>query len=204
MKLDELRNFNEASLSRTYRMIQEHDAGMITAFRSATECGTGELITNRQNLQRNRSLGAKLRSKDFGYTMVKGSYIENYGSKNAREVGEQTFLVVDIKDKGNLKRTLIQFGEEFEQDSILFIPKGGETGLLIGTSQCPEVYPSHGQVEQLANPLFGHSGEFMTRVNGRPFILKSIPENFIPPPVTRNGKWGIKILAEKKWQNIEI
>ena len=85
----------ESSLSRVRQHMMEHDCGMITAFRSARDCGNGEKYTKRENLQRNTSLKAKLQRLGYGITVVKGSYIENYGTKDAVEVGEQTFFVVD-------------------------------------------------------------------------------------------------------------
>ena len=95
----------ESSLSRLWKHSQEHDYGTITAFRYAPDCGEGTPYTKKENLQRNKSLLAKLRSKGYGVTSIKGSYIENYGKPTAREVGENSFFVADIQDKGKLKRT---------------------------------------------------------------------------------------------------
>jgi hypothetical protein len=63
-------------------------------------------------------------------------------------------------------------GKMYDQDSILFIAKGGKTGQLIGTNHCPNGYPGYGKKINLKNPVFGQGGQFQTRVNGRPFILK--------------------------------
>ena len=162
---------NESSLSRVYQTMQEHDSGTITAFRYAKECGEGERYSKKENLQRNKSLKAKLQAKGYGITIVKGSYIENYNSPEAIEVGEQVFLVVDLRDKGKLEKDLREFGEEFEQDSVLFIPKGGAGGELIGTNNCPNGYPGYNKRVSLTKTIFGKNGEFFTRVNGRPFTL---------------------------------
>ena len=48
----------------------------------------------------------------------------------------------------------------------------------------------------------GKSGEFMTKVSGRPFIFESISKT-INPPTTRNGKWGMNIFSKKDWREIE-
>ena len=101
---------------------------------------------------------------------MRGVYIENYDTPEAKDVGEDTFFVVDLDDKGNLKKTLMEFGEEYDQDSILFVPKGGTKGLLIGTNDAE--FPSKGNENHLNNPVFGKGGEFQTRVNGRPFTLE--------------------------------
>jgi hypothetical protein len=160
----------ESSLNRIRSATQSHDYGAITAFRYARDCGTGERYVRRENLQRNKSLFNKLKSLGYGITAVKGAYIENYGTADAREVGESSYFVVDLQDKGSLKKDLMKLGEEFEQDSILFGSAGSEP-MLIGTSDCENAYPGMGKVVKLSGGLFGKSGEFMTRVKGRPFIF---------------------------------
>jgi hypothetical protein len=82
--------------------------------------------------------------KGFACTKVRDVYIENYLSVDTKEVGEDVFFVVDIKDKGNLWKDLRILGEEYEQDSILYIPKGAKVGKLTGTNQCPNGYPGYG------------------------------------------------------------
>lgn len=197
------KQLHESSLSRVWQHMQEHDAGTITAFRYARDCGEGEKYTKFENLQRNKSLKAKLESKGYGVTVVKGSYIENYGSQNAIEVGEQVFLVVDIRDSGKLEKDLRTLGEEFEQDSILFVPKGGKGGELIGTNHCPNGYPGYNKRLKLNKTIFGEDGEFFTRVNGRPFTLKE--EFEISTPLQGFfGKWAAKVLAEQHWSELDI
>lgn len=161
---------NESSLSRLWQKAQQFDYGTITAFRYAEDCGTGTPYTNAQNLQRNSLLLNKLRAKGYSVTAIKGSYIENYGSPNAREVSENSFFVSDMQDSGNLRQDLVTFGKLFEQDSIIFGQKNS-AGVLIGTSTCPDAYPSHGVEDRQGGALFGRNGEFMSRVNGRPFIF---------------------------------
>lgn len=165
----------ESGLSRIHKAIKKHDYGIITAYRYAPECGTGEPYTYDQNQKRNSHLLAKLRARGYGVTAIKGSYIENYGSTNAREVGENSFFVVDIQDSGSLRDDLLKLGEEFEQDSIIF-GSAGETGSLIGTNNCPTGYPGyHNEVPQ-GGAVFGKTGEFMSRVKGRPFVFSESQE----------------------------
>lgn len=168
MRIHEI--LNESGLSRVYRQTRDHDYGTITAFRYAPECGTGEPYTHAQNMQRNRSLLAKIRAAGYGATAIKGSYIENYGSEDAREVGENSFLIIDLQDSGNLKRDLMRWGEEFEQDSIIYGEAGGQ-GVLIGTNHCPGGYPGYGKEVAQGGAIFGKTGEFMSRVAGRPFVF---------------------------------
>ena len=108
-------------------------------------------------------------------TSIKGSYIENYGKATAREVGENSFFVADMQDKGRLKNDVLALGEEFDQDSIIFGNKG-KSGALFGTNKCPEGYPGYGKKLVQGGAIFGKEGEFMSRVNGRPFVFSESVE----------------------------
>lgn len=190
---------NESSLSRVWRNMIDHDSGTITAFRDKRDCGKSDLYTRGQKKARNKTLLAQLLREGFSVTSVKGKYIENYGSPDAKEVGESVFLVVDIKDSGKLKRVLMKLGEEYEQDSILYIPKGGKEGFLIGTNHCENGYPGYGKINKLKNPVFGKDGEFFTRVNGRPFTLKeSFKDNYSPS--SGMGHWSMAVIADRGWE----
>lgn len=182
-------NLNEASLSRTRKHMINHDSGVITAFRD--EYNKGE------NKSRNKVLLAKLMMQ-YSVTKAKGSYIENYKTSDAVEVGENVFIVVDINDKGNLEKTLMNLGEFFEQDSILFVPKGAEKGILIGTMDVE--YPGYHKRLLLKHPIFGKEGEFFTRVNGRPFVLEQTLTEMVYPG-SGMGKWAMSILSKKDWRD---
>lgn len=167
---------NESSLSRVWRQTQKHDSGTITAFRDARDCNNGDLYTRKEKEKQNAILRAKLLKKGYGITKVKGTYIENYNTPNAKEVKEDSYLVVDLENSGNLKKDLIKLGSEFEQDSITY--QNNETGkyYLISTNKCPEGYPGSGKIGveiKLGKSLFGKDGEFHSKVNGRPFVFES-------------------------------
>lgn len=163
----------ESSLSRVYKHYKEHDTGTISAFRYAKECGEGDAYSLPENKERNALLKAKLLKLGYGVVPIKGVYIENYNSDNAKEVAEESFLVVDIQDKGDLERSLKRLGSEFEQDSVTFSKSSGEY-FIIGTSKtCPNAYPSYGERIVLGSPLFGSDGVFHSKVKGRPFVFKS-------------------------------
>jgi hypothetical protein len=179
---------NEAALSRTWKMMKDHDSGCLTAFRGYKMEGDefilddkGEKIplSHATNKARNKQLLAKI-LKDFSVTTVQGTYIENYGEDDAEEHNEETFLVVDHKGRGDLKQKLIQWGEEFEQDSVLFVAKGGEKGTLIGTNKVAD-FPGLGNEVSVAHPVFGNSGMFMTRIHGRPFTFTESLNTFPQP-----------------------
>jgi hypothetical protein len=166
----------ESSLSRVWNQTKKYESGTITAYRYAENCGEGKVYTKSENQKRNKILLAKLLKKGYSVTKVKGTYIENYGSDNEREVSEESYLVVDILDKKSLKKDLITLGTEFEQDSITFSLPSGEY-YLISTNACPQGYPGEGKIgveKKLGKSMFGKSGEFHSKVNGRPFVFESV------------------------------
>jgi len=169
-----VRNVNESSLSRVWNQVKKHDSGTITAYRYASECNTGIVYNKSDNKKRNEILFAKLAKLGYGITKLKGVYIENYKSDNEKQVKEESFLVIDIKDKGNLKKDLIKLGEEFEQDSITYSKPNGEY-YLISTNTCKNGYPGKGKIGveiKLGESFFGKKGEFFSKVNGRPFVFE--------------------------------
>jgi hypothetical protein len=132
---EEMKMLNESSLSRVWRHNEEHDCAAMTAFRKARDCGKGEEYTKKENKARNKSLLSKLKSKGYSVTSLKGKYPEG-----GVEGKEESFFIVDINDRGDLLKDVKMLGEMFEQDSVLFIPKGAinntADAYLIGTNNC--------------------------------------------------------------------
>ncbi len=156
-----------------WKLTQEHEHGVITACRHARDCGAGNLYTKAENRARNLSLVAKVRTgvHGVGVAAVRGIFIENHGSPEAREVDVEAFLVVDIKDKGNLRDILVRLGEEFDQDCILFA-HAGRHPVLVGTSQCPGSWPGYGEVRRLDGHLFDEEDRICSRLDGCPFVFE--------------------------------
>ena len=172
---------NESSLSRVWKHSLDNDTGTISAFRSASNCNEGEEYTKAQNKKNSKLLKSKLLSLGYGVTRIAGTYIENYKSSNEIEVKEESYLVVDLKDSGNLKKDLIKLGQEFEQDSITFQKNNGGDYYLISSNKCENGYPGNGKVGveiKLGKPLFGKDGEFHSKINGRPFVFETVQSNF--------------------------
>jgi hypothetical protein len=171
--LDEDFQINEAGagLSRAYSHMQNYDSGIITAFRYAKMCGGGPVYPKSENMKRNADLLKDLKSLGYGVISVKGSYIENYGSDNEHEVGENSFFVFNLKDN-DLLQDLKTLGKKYEQDSILYIPKGGNSAELHGTNDCPERYPAGDEIVKFDTRGLGSAGEFFTKLNGKPFVFK--------------------------------
>jgi len=165
---------NESGLARIYQQTLKHDSGTISAFRSARDCNNGEKYTRKEKMKLSRELNAKLLKLGYGVTQIQGVYIENYKTPDAIEVKETSYIVVDLKDGGNLKKDLIKLGLEYEQDSITYQSHKDNIYYLIGTSKCENSYPGAGKVGvevKLGKTIFGKDGEFHSQINGRPFIF---------------------------------
>lgn len=184
---------NESSLSRLKSKIDSFATGAITAYR-------GE-FNKKQNQQRNKKLLALLMRKDYQVTTVKGSYIEDYGTDTAKEVGETSFFVVNPKDGddgGKLEKDLINLGKDFDQDSILSI-QYKKSAVLIGTNNSE--FPSMGKRVAVGSAGYGKSGEFFSRINGRAF---NFSENEHIAPTTINGKLAMRCIAEQRWEDLDV
>jgi len=195
---------NESSLSRLWKHNKEHDAGAITAFRKGPGDGeTGELYTKKENTQRNKSLLAKLKTKGYGVTKLHGSYPE--GGKTTKEI---SYFVVDLNDTGKLEKDLRKLGQNFEQDSVLFVPKGAiqndTKAYLIGTNKYDNNWLGFGKKEIFNKGKMGYSSPIYTsKVNGRPFIFEQVGET-VHSPQTGFGCWSMNLIAEKHWKEIDV
>ena len=182
-------NFNEylveSSLSRLWKHNEEHDCGVITAFRNYSNCGYTDnnepcfddnppvKISKVENGRRNKALKAELIQTGFkGSTKLVGSYPE--GGKQSKEI---SYFVVDLDDSGTLKDVLVKLGKKYDQDSILYIPKGSVKGndkaYLIGTNNCPNNDIKIGKTMVFNKGKVGYESPFYTSyVNGRPMIFE--------------------------------
>jgi len=196
-------NINESSLSRVFRHNEEHDCGALTAFRKARTCNEGEPYTEKERKQRNKSLLTKLLYKGYGVTKLKGRYPEG-----GKSVEEESFFVVDMKNTGNLESDLISLGEEFEQDSILFIPKGAvikkTMPYLIGTNHCINNEIGYKKKIPFEKGRFGYDSKIYTSyVNGRPFIFEEVDRECCMPG-SGMGNWAVYLLSKANWKDIDV
>jgi len=206
-------HLNESSLSRIWKHNIDHDCGAITAFRVGADCGEGEPYTSKENKQRNKSLMAKLKSAGYGITKLQGTYPE--GGSTAKEI---SYWVVDLNNNGNLEKDIRKFGEMFDQDSVLFVPRGAMNvvkgdGLkpknvpkayLIGTNHCKNNWLGYGAKEVFNRGRLGHTSPIYTSmVNGRPFIFEEVGEEVISP-ASGMGVWMMHRVAEKSWREVSV
>lgn len=185
---------NESSLSRVFSHMALHDCGTITAHRKQ--------YTYEENRQRNLKLKAQLYSRNLAFTEANGIYIENFRTPEAVEVRERIFFVVDRLDRGNLEKILRELGEEWDQDSILFIPRPGENSILWGTNHTG--FPGYGKTDKFAERHAGSNNfEFLTRIGSRPFAFtESTSELTIPG--NGMGMWSANKQAKRPWQEFGL
>lgn len=149
---------NEASLSRVLSHTEGRNIGMITAHRGEN--------TAEENSAKNKELEGSIRKAGFGYIKVKGRYVENHGTPNARNVDEHSFLVVGKKgkDDGHLLGFLKKHGEHHGQDSILHKAHDEEHAFLHGTKEGG--FPGKGEKHNVGTFHPNRAGEFHTAMKG--------------------------------------
>ena len=180
----------ESSLSRLMRHRDSHDTGCITAFRYN--------IPKKKALELNAQLEKELQSMGYGTTHVTGFYQEQEMETASKE---DSLFVTDLEDKGTLKQDLMKLGREFNQETILFKPKG-QGARLIRTTEAAFGRES----EQSTGTEWGkHSSAAWTQINGRDFGDKihtdaSYWENEETPeePLPKITVQGSEILYNKR------
>ena len=169
----------ESGLSRMWTHMQNHQTGMITAFRGDPDDDEGCVMDPQpvegedaldKNKMRNRDLKATLLNFGYGVTAVEGTYIENYMKKNAVEVKEDSMFVVNLEDDPNFFANLEMLAQKFCQDSVLLVPQGGEDAYFKGTNGAE--FPGLGKSQEVGKFRGGEEGQFMTRVGNRPFVMR--------------------------------
>lgn len=184
----------DLSLFRFVAYIKQYDCGIVTAYHSG--------YTHIQNQKRNKSLNAKLAAMTYGITTVKGSFVENFGTDNEKEVEGHIIFVVDVRNRKNLEVMLRELGEEFGIDSILNIPKDNDKSCLIGTKK--NTYPGYGVNKELPIIKLGKDDyEFLCQVDGRPYNLKNeiISEQYCGNNLGLFAAWTE---AKQPWRKLDI
>lgn len=127
----------------------------------------------------NRELKAKLLSKGYGVTNVRGSYKESI----LPEGQEESFFVVNLNNDENFKENIASLSEYYNQDSFIYSPKDTTEGFLIGTNAAD--FPGFG--EEIPNGKFIKNVQsmFMSRIGNKGFsftngrkIEKDDPNNY--------------------------
>ena len=223
---------NEAGLARVRQDMLDHDTAFITAYRGdyddVSMCVYApppeeELSENnkrtekrkerdlswrykkagRKNRKNNKELSAYLLSQGYGVKSVQGSYIENFGSidpkKIPREVKEASYFVTNLNDDPEFFEQIINLGKRYCQDSVILVPKG-EEGYLYGTNS---TYPGLDEKESLGKFMGGETGEFMTRIKSRPFVMKEDEDTKTYEKLPGKQRQAVKLMAKRVGEQIE-
>jgi hypothetical protein len=172
----------EASLSRVHSHVQDRNIGMITAHRGEN--------TAKENDALNKELEQSIRSAGYGFIKVKGRYIENHGTANAKAVDENSYLIVGKKgdDNGELLGFLKKHGKKYKQDSVLHKSASEDSAKLYGTREGG--WPGIGKVHDVGKFHANRAGEFHTAMRGhRSFEFGESVEHFeFVRPVTFSNR----------------
>lgn len=109
-----MNQINEASLSRVWQHVNsDRPIATISAFRHE--------YTQEQNVQRNKSLAAKIRGLGYGYFFLDGYWVEtNPDTHEEVPVKEDSLFVIgDVGDDDEFIRSMVALAREFDQEAVL-------------------------------------------------------------------------------------
>ena len=157
MKYEEALNIiegiiTESSVSRTKFYLQNYECATISAFRPGANIGRKdeEELTNRKDvLKRNKKHSAELGKKltELGYThfLVDGAWVKTdekdrpiINKKGEKSIGSEiTYFVVNNNGdtREQFRNNLKKLGNDFDQDSVMFYPKGSSMAFWSGTTK---------------------------------------------------------------------
>ena len=204
---------NEAGLNKIRQVMLDYDTAFITAFRGDINDKSmcvyvppdEEEIKERSRMGRkgvtnrksNKDLSAYLLSQGYGIKNVQGSYIENFGSidpnKIPREVKENSFFVTNLNNDPEFFEQIINLGKRYCQDSVILIPKG-EEAYLYGTNK---TYPGLDQKETVGKFMGGETGEFMSRIKSRPFVMREQEQTKTYEDLPGKQRQAVKLIAKR-------
>ena len=119
-----IEDIQESSLSRIQSKSKKSGVAAISADRGN--------LSRKDNQARSQQLQKDIRGKfGRGPTKVKGSYLENPGSKDERKVKEKSYVVDRGKmGKRKFKKEVKKLGAKYGQDSVITQSKGGGDATL--------------------------------------------------------------------------
>lgn len=149
MKYEEALNIiegiiTESSVSRTKFYLQNYECATISAFRPGANIGRKdeEELTNRKDvLKRNKKHSAELGKKltELGYThfLVDGAWVKTDEKDRPiiNKKGEKSIGNNNGDTREQFRNNLKKLGNDFDQDSVMFYPKGSNMAFLSGTTK---------------------------------------------------------------------
>lgn len=143
-----MNNINESTLSRVWQHINsERPIALLTAFR-------GEFSYD-DNVQRNKTLAANIRSKGYGFFYMDGYWIENQGTEDEVHVSEDSIFVIGSPgDDQAFLSQMIDYCQQWNQDAV-----------LVKTQQGTKLYQKDGAVMfDVGEFKPGKAGEIYTKL----------------------------------------
>lgn len=141
------------SLARVFHHTQHSPMAIITAHRKEFKAD--------ENNARNKELEGKIK-KHFGYSHVRGEFIEGKGTKDEKKVKEHSFMITGKPHQANHLRAFVKKqGEHYGQDSVLYKHPNQEDAHLIGTSKHNE-WPAYGKSESVGKWHPNRASEFQS------------------------------------------
>ena len=125
----------ENSIAELCTKYEGSDSGAISCIKKFTE----------ENTEQSAELKAVLIGAGYSVTTVNGLYIENNGTKEARQKKAHMFVVFDRHKTGSLKRDLTKLGSLYGQDAVTYHEASSGCSYLIGTSKKPGSKPPYAQ-----------------------------------------------------------
>jgi hypothetical protein len=117
------------------------EGGMNRIMSHSNRRNTAVLTANRgdkskaENRERNKGLGKKLRSLNYGFKKVSGEYPEKNDKGETKTVKEPSVVVNAPRTKGRIfKRRMKRLGKEYDQDAVI-TKKGKQPAVLHPTNK---------------------------------------------------------------------
>lgn len=161
-------------LEKVKEIHQEFDSGIVSAMRGADSPTVERLGIEPNKVAQWNKLNTDALEKEivklgFKYLKLLGSYPEEGGDT----VREQSFLVWAESQGKDVKSFVVSQGKRFDQDSVIFTPKGGKA-VLIYTN---ETSGKLGQTEVLGNLKLDSNSEWASEIENEPgskFVYESV------------------------------
>lgn len=188
---------DETSLSRLFKHVEDNrPIAMLSGHRYQDE--DGNVMSKGQNRARNKEIEQILRGQNFGYTKVKGAYVETTKEGKKVEVTEDSFIIFgEIGADQKLKGVATKIGKKYNQESVFFRDGKGQAQLI--ATRGDTWMGAVGSVVGLGRFAPTKLGEYYTKLKGnRKFTFTSITEGFEPTDgMGFFGKWTVDVIRQQ-------
>ena len=155
-----------SSFNRAISHMNKYQCMFITAFR-------GEYSKN-VNVKRNKQLFDDIKKSNLSFIKANGGYIENYGTEDAKNVTEDTYMIINNnKYTSNDFITLaIAWCKKYDQDAVLVTTPEFEDNKFISVSA--KYYDKNGNIDMEFSDANMHTvEEYFTEICGKSFVLST-------------------------------